>query len=82
MQSLSFDLKKNGYFCLLKRIFQCMRSTIRHIVQKGIDLKGFEIHIMMKITHNNDYDKIEEIFKSYFNLYLKTLKIQNQSFGI
>jgi biopolymer transport protein ExbB/TolQ len=84
MQSLSIqDLKKEWLLRLLKAFSMYAVNNSAYRSEANMELqKGFENLYNDEDYHNNDYDKIEEIFKSYFNLLLENVENTNQSFGI
>jgi hypothetical protein len=82
MQSLSIqDLKKEWLLRLLKAFSMYAVNNSAYRSEANMELqKGFENLYNDEDYHNNDYDKIEEIFKSYFNLLLENVENTNQSF--
>lgn len=82
MQSLSVsDLKKEWLLRLLKAFSMYAVNNSAYRSEANMELKkGFENLYNDYDYHNNDYDKIEEIFKSYFNLLLENVEDTNQSF--
>ncbi|MES2851944.1 MAG: DEAD/DEAH box helicase [Bacteroidota bacterium] len=82
MQSLSVsDLKKEWLLRLLKAFSMYAVNNSAYRSEANMELKkGFENLYNDDDYHNNDYDKIEEIFKSYFNLLLENVEDTNQSF--
>jgi len=82
MQSLSVsDLKKEWVLRLLKAFSMYAVNNAAYRSEANMELKnGFEKLYNDEVYHNNDYDKIEEIFKNYFNILLQNIDKSNQSF--
>lgn len=82
MQSLSVsDLNKEWVLRLLKAFSMYAVNNIAYRSEANMELKnGFEKLYNDEVYHKNDYDKIEEIFKNYFNILLKNVDETNQSF--
>jgi ATP-dependent DNA helicase RecQ len=82
MQSLSVsDLKKEWVLRLLKAFSMYAVNNAAYRSEANMELKnGFEKLYNDEVYHNNDYDKIEEIFKNYFNILLQNIDKTNQSF--
>ena len=82
MQSLSVsDLNKEWILRLLKAFSMYAVNNSAYRSEANMELKnGFEKLYNDEVYHNNDYDKIEEIFKNYFNILLKNVDESNQSF--
>mgnify|MGYP003606482290 CR=1 FL=1 len=82
MQSLSVsDLNKEWVLRLLKAFSMYAVNNYAYRSEANMELKkGFEKLYNDEVYHNNDYDKIEEIFKNYFNILLKNVDETNQSF--
>jgi len=82
MQSLSVsDLKKEWLLRLLKAFSMYAVNNIAYRSEANLELKtGFEKLYNDEAYHDNDYDKIEVVFKKYFNLLLQNVEEENQSF--
>lgn len=82
MQSLSVsDLKKEWILRLLKAFSMYAVNNSAYRSEANIELKkGFEKLYNDVGYHNNEFDKIEVIFKNYFNLLLQNVDETNQSF--
>lgn len=82
MQSLSVsDLKKEWLLRLLKAFSMYAVNNSAYRSEANIELKeGFEKLYNDDAYHNNDFDKIEEIFKKYFKVLLDNVEKTNQSF--
>jgi hypothetical protein len=82
MQSLSVsDLKKEWLLRLLKAFSMYAVNNSAYRSEANLELKeGFEKLYNDEDYHNNDFVKIEEIFKNYFNILLKNVDETNQSF--
>jgi ATP-dependent DNA helicase RecQ len=82
MQSLSVsDLKKEWVLRLLKAFSMYAVNNAAYRSEANMELKNsFEKLYNDEVYHNNDYDKIEEIFKNYFNILLQNIDKTNQSF--
>jgi hypothetical protein len=61
MQSLPKILKKEWLLLLVESIFNVCRQQFG--ISSGRNITGFENPYNDEDYHNNDYDKIEEIFK-------------------
>lgn len=82
MQSLSVsDLKKEWLLRLLKAFSMYAVNNSAYRSEANLELKeGFEKLYNDVAYHNNDFDKIEEIFKKYFKVLVDNVEKTNQSF--
>jgi uncharacterized Fe-S radical SAM superfamily protein PflX len=82
MQSLSVsDLNKEWLLRLLKAFSMYAVNNSAYRSEANLELKnGFENLYNDVVYHNNDFDKIEAIFKNYFKILLKNVEETNESF--
>ncbi len=82
MQSLSVsDLNKEWLLRLLKAFSMYAVNNSAYRSEANMELKkGFEKLYNDDVYHQNDYDKIEEVFKNYFKILLNNVEKTNESF--
>jgi len=82
MQSLSVsDLNKEWVLRLLKAFSMYAVNNSAYRSEANLELKkGFENLYNDEVYHNNDYDNIEKIFKSYFIILDNNVEKTNESF--